>query len=55
VIFEQRLAACAPRQSKNSSREQNAYLPELAGVAERTDNQGFAEYAKKTESDQTNH
>ncbi len=40
-----------PSQSKCSAREQNAYVPELAGVAELADNKGFTEYAKKTESD----
>src|SRR5438034_7573088 len=34
VILKQWLATCVPSQAKCSSREQNAYVPELAGVAE---------------------
>ena len=33
----------------------NGNVPELAGVAELAGYKGFTEYAKKTESDQTNH
>jgi hypothetical protein len=44
-----------PSPSKCSVREQNAYVPELAGVEELAGNKGFTEYTKKTQSDQTNH